>query len=58
MAATAMTRTAPGVATHRSSSEAERVTAVVWGSNKTQITPAKTSARMYRKCEVEATEQE
>lgn len=57
-AATAKTQTAPRVATRRSSSQAERVMAVAWGSNKTQITPAKTSARMYRKHEAEAMEQE
>jgi hypothetical protein len=32
--------------------------AVAWGSNNTQIMPAKTSARMYRKREAEATEKE
>jgi hypothetical protein len=44
--------------THHSRSEADRVTAVAWGSNKTQVTPAKMSAKMYKKHERDVTDKE
>jgi hypothetical protein len=44
--------------THHSRSEANRVTAVAWGSNKTQVTPAKMSAKMYKKCDRDVTDKE
>jgi hypothetical protein len=44
--------------TRHSISEADRVTAVAWGSNKTQVKPAKTSAKMYKKRERDVTDKE
>jgi hypothetical protein len=39
-----------------SRSEADRVKAVAWGSNKKQVIPAKMSAKMYKKCERDVTD--